>query len=1287
VALLFAQFLDILGLSASAGGAIRVGSNLLLAGAFLALPVLFGRARRHRPAAPRSPLKWCAAWAVLCGVAYLADALALLTPLGATAVVVKVAAAVGSWVALVAVIRSLPRTTSAVEQAARDADLERLRLLEAAVTASADGVMIAETAYGPGEGGGARILYANPAFERLTGYLASEAIGQSPSILHDDPPSDGTTDPIRAALRGRDAVRVEAPNRRKDGSRVWSEWHVVPVANSEGKFAHWIAILRDTTARRREKEELRRTRDFLTSLLDNFPVPVHVTDEHGRYRLVNPAWEHATGVTKEQAVGKSPGALFPTAVAAELARQTAAVRADDKPVREKLEMELRGDRRVFLTVAFPLPGTDGRAGSVGGVALDVTDQTRAEKAVRKLNAELKRRIEEVEALVDLSPVGIAVAEDPGGRCVRVNRALRELLGLPPEEDPTLTPAPVRLALRFRRGGADLPPEEAPMARALATGRPVGGVELQVVPPDGRERTVVNSARPLFDEAGRVRGCLSVYTDITERVRTEEALRRSESFLRLVWESAADGMRLTNRDGNVLMANPAYCRLVGRAADQVVGRDVTELVAPGRRDDVRRKHGEQFEPGTRRPRYETEVEMWDGRRRWFEVTSAFLEAPGEPPLLLSVVRDTTDRRRAELELRERQELLRTLVNHVPCGVFRKDRNSVYLGANDRVAHDHGLASAEELVGRTDFEICSDPAEAEFYQTCDRRVMETEEPLLNIEESQTRADGTRAVLLTSKVPLRDAAGAVIGVLGVYQDITDRKRADEALRASERHLRALIEASPECVKLVARDGTLVEMNPAGLTMIEAEELAPLRGRPVTDLVAPEDRAAFAELHREVCEGRARRLEYGIVGLRGTRRVVETQAVPLPGPDGRPLHLAVTRDVTERKRLEEQYRQAQKMEAVGRLAGGVAHDFNNLLTVINGYGEMLRDRVADAPDARDLADEVCRAGARAAALTRQLLAFSRRSVLEPRVLDVNAAIGESGKMIRRLIGETVDLRCELATEPAWVRTDPGHLDQVILNLVVNARDAMPDGGRATIRTAFAELSEADARSAAEAGAVGDDVRPGAYVVLEVSDTGCGMTEEVRRHIFEPFFTTKAYGSGLGLATVYGIVKQSGGHIRVTSEPGRGTDFAIYLPRVEAPPAEEAGPAPAASRAGTETVLLAEDEDGVRGFAGAALRAAGYTVLEAADGQEALRVAAEHPDRIDVLVTDLIMPHLGGRGLAESLAGRVPAGRVLYLSGYTDDAVVREGVQSAEVAFLHKPFVAAALTRKVRELLDEPAG
>jgi CheY-like chemotaxis protein len=288
---------------------------------------------------------------------------------------------------------------------------------------------------------------------------------------------------------------------------------------------------------------------------------------------------------------------------------------------------------------------------------------------------------------------------------------------------------------------------------------------------------------------------------------------------------------------------------------------------------------------------------------------------------------------------------------------------------------------------------------------------------------------------------------------------------------------------------------------------------------------------------------------------------------------------------------------------------------------------------------------------------------------------------MICRLIGEDIDLRCVLGPGPNWVRADPGHLDQVILNLVVNARDAMPDGGRVTIRTAAAEVTPADALAH-------PDARPGPHVVLTVSDTGCGMTPEVRKHIFEPFFTTKGpgKGTGLGLATVYGIVKQSGGHIRVESGPGRGTEFALYLPCVGPPAGDPDGEAGRRdSRPGTETVLLAEDEDGVRGFAGLALRAAGYTVLEAADGREAIRVADRHPDRIDLLVTDMVMPNLGGSGVAEALTGRDPALRVLYLSGYTEEAVVRDGVLAAGAGFLQKPFTAACLMRKVREVLDGP--
>lgn len=371
--------------------------------------------------------------------------------------------------------------------------------------------------------------------------------------------------------------------------------------------------------------------------------------------------------------------------------------------------------------------------------------------------------------------------------------------------------------------------------------------------------------------------------------------------------------------------------------------------------------------------------------------------------------------------------------------------------------------------------------------------------------------------------------------------------------------------------------------------------------------------------------------------------------------------------------------MEAVGRLAGGVAHDFNNLLTAISGHAQiLLEDLPADDPARADI-EEISRAADRAADLTRQLLAFSRKQMLRPQVLDPNALIGEIQKMLRRLIGEDIELITRLAPDLGAVRADPGQLEQVIMNLAVNARDAMPTGGRLLIETRNVELGEDDARRLAP-------LQPGPHVVLIVSDTGAGMDESTRERIFEPFFTTKekGKGTGLGLSTVYGIVQQSGGHIWVYSEPGQGTTFKIYLPRVDARP--EAAPAPSdadGAHNGREVVLLVEDEDAVRSLARRILEKRGYTVLTARTGPEALRIAERHDGPIHLILTDVVMPEMSGRELAERIAPTRPDARTLFMSGYTEDDVLRRGVLNEGAAFLEKPFTPSALAQKVREVLD----
>ncbi len=475
---------------------------------------------------------------------------------------------------------------------------------------------------------------------------------------------------------------------------------------------------------------------------------------------------------------------------------------------------------------------------------------------------------------------------------------------------------------------------------------------------------------------------------------------------------------------------------------------------------------------------------------------------------------------------------------------------------------------------------------------------------------------------------------------------------------------------------------MNPALIAMLgyeSAEEVLALD--PKLDVfVDPHEQArVMAEFQRgprlDNIEVRWKRKDASAITVRLSGRVVNS-----PGENAGVLEI-IAEDITERRVLENQFRQAQKMEAVGRLAGGVAHDFNNLLMVISGYTEVLLENTRKSNPLYPKIEAIHQATDRATTLTRQLLAFSRKQLLELKVVDLNIVVEDMERLLRPLIGETIELHTRLAPDLGRTRADAGQIEQVIMNLVVNSKDAMPNGGKITIQTANAKLGPEDVRREYSY------IQPGLYVVLSVTDTGEGMDKETQLRIFEPFFTTKekGKGTGLGLSTVYGIIKQSGGYVLVESEPRQGTTFRIYLPRVE-DALEPAGPVGVSSShsGGSETVLLVEDEESVRQLVRETLESKGYKLLEADNGEAALQIVAGYSGKIDILITDVVMPGMGGRELSARLCASCPQTKVLYLSGYTEDAIVHEGVLDPDTAFLQKPFTLQMLTRKVREVLGE---
>jgi two-component system cell cycle sensor histidine kinase/response regulator CckA len=516
----------------------------------------------------------------------------------------------------------------------------------------------------------------------------------------------------------------------------------------------------------------------------------------------------------------------------------------------------------------------------------------------------------------------------------------------------------------------------------------------------------------------------------------------------------------------------------------------------------------------------------------------------------------------------------------------------------------------------------------------------------------------------------------------DVTDRLRADEELAKRELYFRSLIEHSLDITAVLAPAGELRYASPS-TERILGYPPADSAGLNAFDLIHPDDRSlAEGKFRRSFETGtKFEQVELRLRHRDGSWRTLSFIGRPLPPETGMRGLIINARDLTERQQLETQLRVAQKMEGIGRLAGGIAHDFNNLLTAILGYAELMESQLEDESLKSELR-EIRLAGERAAALTRQLLAFSRKQVLQPRILNLNAVVSEMEKLLRRLIGEDVELTTRLDPALESVKADPGQLEQVLMNLAVNARDAMPEGGTLTIETANTVLDAGF--TTAHPGA-----RSGEYAILTVADTGIGMSDEVRSHAFEPFFTTKEHGkgTGLGLATAYGIVKQSDGYITVDSEPGRGTTFRIYFPRATGPAtASERGERSALSPRGTETILLVEDESGVRRLSRTILEAQGYIVLEAAAGDEALEVARSHAREIQLVATDVVMPGMSGRELWDRLKTLRPDSRVLFMSGYTDDAIARHGVLEPGIAFLQKPFTPFSLAQKVREVLDAPA-
>jgi PAS domain S-box-containing protein len=636
--------------------------------------------------------------------------------------------------------------------------------------------------------------------------------------------------------------------------------------------------------------------------------------------------------------------------------------------------------------------------------------------------------------------------------------------------------------------------------------------------------------------------------------------------------------------------------------------------------------------------------------------------------------------AQEAVQESARFLRTIIDLVPHPIFVKDRESRYLLVNRVCAETYGT-TPEQMVGRHTSEIISDASRAEAFIQADREVLDSGTAQFFAEEEIRQPSGAVRLHKTHKVPFVSSRTGDKALIGVSVDITEYKRTQQALAENEHWLRTIVELAPDGIFVVNEQGQFLEVNAAGCQQLgyTRDQLLQLK---IFDVVAPQFAArAAARLRGEVPSGT---YENAHIRADGVEVPMELSVAKIMFR-GQPAFLRITRDITERKRAEEekaklqnQLLQAQKLESVGQLAGGVAHDFNNLLQVINGYSDLLLLKMQPDDPLRRRVTEIRQAGEQGAALTKHLLTFSREQIIEPQPVDLNGVIEESRAMLQRLVGEDIEIETSLSLALGQIMSDPGRLHQVLMNLAANSRDAMPHGGKFTIRTANVDISEVQT-----AGTLG--LTPGRFVLLQVSDTGTGIPKEIQERIFDPFYTTKdrGKGTGLGLATVYGIVGLSGGAISVRSESGHGATFNILLPRIQVtlPDSARASVSPEHAH-GNETVLVVEDRAEVRDLVVDALQGTGYQVLEAAEGSAALDVAAQHSGKIHLLLTDVIMPRMSGKELADRLKQLRPEIRVLYMSGYAADVISSRGSLDAGEQYIAKPFSLTSLLTKVREIL-----
>jgi PAS domain S-box-containing protein len=1142
---------------------------------------------------------------------------------------------------------------------------------------------------------GDRLRYVNHRMTEIFGYSQTELLERKDiwSVI-----TPQFREPVKSIAYGR-ARGEHVPEQyefalfHKDGTQRWVDATGSPF-EYEGRLASLLTMF-DVTARKRMEQEAGTAQQLFRLVVEKTTDIITIIAPDGTIKFESPSVEQVMGWKAEELVGKIGfDYVHPDDRQRAIDLLASGIAKKPSNTAELRLLHKDGSYRIFEAASSQVI-EDGRATGLIINFRDIHDRRRQE-------AELRSSEEKYRQLFERNLAGVFVST-VDGKLIDCNDSFAQTFGYRSREEALMQPAD-----HFYVSSEDRKDFVAKLRRQ----KHLTNHEYRCRRQDGSSFWVLENVVLLESDDGQPDRIQGTLIDITERKQTEEALVESEAKFRAVADTASSAIYIHNGK-RFLYVNHASEIITGYSAQELLQMDVADLVHPEDEQLVMQRSSARIGGSDVDPRYEFRIVRKDGTYRWLDFSGTNVSFEGQMAVLATAF-DITERKRSEhlqnalykiaesshsvLDLQQFYAEIHRIVGELMYA------NNLYIALFDPWAETLTYPYyADEFDEPPVGELPLGKGRTEYVLRTGRSILLAPEKFEALAmQGEMELVGSACVDWMG-VPLKDGS-KTFGVL-VVQSYTDkhryserdldvlnfvsqqlssailRKKNEDALRDSESRYRNMVQSAVYGIYRSSPEDHFLEVNPAMVRMLGYDSMHDLlRVKISQDIYTDgESRQQLIERHKssgkaENVEVRWKRKDGKVITVRLSGRAV------LRGDGSIDYFEMIAEDVTERRALEEQLRQSQKMEAVGRLAGGIAHDFNNLLTVIKGYSDLLMEEFKPADPLRTEVDEIRKAADRAASLTRQLLAFSRQQVLAPKVLDLNTVVGNMDRLLRRLLGADIDLQTTLAPSLGRVKADPGQIEQVIMNLAVNARDAMPNGGKLTIETANVLLD--DNYAVEHLGA-----KAGPYIMIAVTDNGAGMSPSVRQRIFEPFFTTKEVGkgTGLGLSTVYGIVKQSGGYIWVYSEVGVGTTFKVYLPRVDGPADVQTQKLAALSTyAGNETILLVEDEDGVRALIRQVLSRHGYTVLEARHGGEALLHCERHRGTIDLLVSDVVLEQMSGPELANRLLALRPELKVLFVSGYTDDAIIHQGVLLEGTAFLQKPFTTDALAKKIREVLEQ---